>query len=659
MAATTLLACALAPRDGRADPGVWVVDDGEKIRRRDTSSPLARGVDNPVWRPGAEVRTFAMQNESIGLQVVVEAGGRGLEAVSVDLDRLVAEEGAVLEAAPLPRDEAGVVVARPIERFVEQFVEVRRASGGRTPGESLGWEPGSGPRPSAWTGETPDALIPVELAPPWAPYPMRIAPRTNGVVWIDINVPPEQPAGAYRGTIRVNDSTTALASIPLRLDVVDVRLPDRPVGAIAYYDPDELAKRVGPAAEEHLWKVLHAHRIAALHDATQAPDVRRQIEALDGSLYTSARGYFGPAPRVGDGVLSLGAFGSLGDPTDGAESKVEAIADAVAAAGLFEHTDVFLYAIDEDCDSPRGAEWRKRLHVSRDPNLRRVRVAWTCSRDPRSQPVDIAIVDATYRPSSARAAEKQGKNVWVYNGSLPHTGTFLLDSDAVSPRVNGWLAAIDDIPQWFYWESTYWYDRHGRVPVDPFAEAESFHNDDGDWADGDGVLLYPGRQRDFFAQHSLGFDGVVPSIRLKNWRRGVEDAGYVRLARARDPERTEVIARALIPAAFDRARRGRHAAWSDRGKPFFDARRALLDIVLSSKGSSTGEPAVGTSHRRLALGAALAVDARYVRAVGYAMLALLPAAAVVAVAIDHRRKRRRPASRLPPAEPRRRCRDPR
>jgi glycosyl hydrolase family 123 len=622
----------------RAAPSVWVVDDGEKVRRNAVATPLARGEGNPIWRPGGEVRVFAMRNESIGLQVVVHADDRPLESVTVDLDALVTGAGESLTSAAISREDADRIVGRPIERFVEEFVDVQRASGGRTAGESLGWEQGSGPDPAAWTGEIPDALVPVELAPPWAPYPMRIMPRTNGIVWIDLNVPADQSAGVYRGTIEVKSAGAGLSSVPIELDVLDARLPDQSSGAMAYYDPDELQRRVGPGAEEHLWKILHAHRVAPMHGATLAADVRRQRDALDGSLYTRERGYFGPAPAVGDGVLSIGTYGSLGDPDDASEAKVRAIADEIAADGLFDHTDVFLYAADEDCDSPRGAAWRDRLRAATDPNLRRVRAAWTCSRDPRVQPVDVAIVDAAYDPRLARAAERLGKSVWVYDGRLPRTGTFLLDADAISPRVNGWLAAIDSIPRWFYWESTYWYDRHGRRPVDPFADAESFHNDDGDWADGDGVLLYPGRQLDVFQAHSVGFDGVIASIRLKNWRRGLEDAAYLELARAHDPARADEVVRTLIPAAFERARRGRPAAWTSSGKAFFDARHELIRIALGSGARPRDDAAPKTARPRDDAAPKTARPRPILLGAG-AALVLVP---LVLIAIDRRRRVTRP-----------------
>jgi hypothetical protein len=186
---------------------------------------------------------------------------------------------------------------------------------------------------------------------------------------------------------------------------------------------------------------------------------------------------------------------------------------------------------------------------------------------------------------AGRADRAKGKEVWIYNGVLPRTGTFLLDADAVSPRVNGWIGEMFGIPHWLYWDSTYWYGRHGRTPLDPFAEAESFHGDHGDWANGDGVLLYPGRQIDTFAEHSFGFEGVFPSIRLKNWRRGLEDAAYLRLARARDPARADAIANALIPGALRKS--GGAARWSAHGQAFYEARRALLAVALGPAPAAT------------------------------------------------------------------------
>ena len=568
-----------------AAASVWAVDDGEKIRRDATDTPFERGVDNPVWQPGQPVRLFAMRNESVAMQVVVEAGPEPLEAVTVDLGMLDGPDHAHISDVGVQLN----AVARPIERFVEHFVNVRRASGGKTKNESLGWEPGSGPPADAWVGPVPDALIPVEHAPAWDAYPMHVEPRTNAVVWIDINVPRDQHAGIYFGEVRVQAGMVQLATLPVELEVADAMLPDRTVDAMVFYDHELLEKRVGGGAEQQLWELLHAHRIAAMHDATEPGDVQRQRAALDGSLYMPARGYLGPAPGLGDGVLALGAYGALGDPDEAAMSKLEALADDASDLHLFGAADVFLYAADERCSSPRARAWRQMIAASHDPAVQRVRVGWTCSQDPSAQPVDVAMLAASWEPAQVKEARDQGKQVWEYNGELPRSGTFLLDADAVSPRVNGWLQAIYGIPRWFYWDAAHWNDRHDTEPVDPYDDPESLHNDDGDWANGDGVLVYPGNQVDAFPDKYIPYMGVVPSIRLKNWRRGLEDAGYLQMARARDPGASGRVARWLVPAAFGEAATGKPPSWSTRGKPYFEARRALLAIALGQAPVALGE----------------------------------------------------------------------
>jgi Glycoside hydrolase 123, catalytic domain len=575
----TALLLSVAAR-GHAAPRVFVVDDGEKVKRDALDLPFATGADNPVWRPGDAARLFALRDETVALQVVVQADA-ALDGVTVTLERLVGPGGATLANAPDAGDPARLD-ARVIERFVEHFVYVARASATKSTAESLGWAAGSGPPPRAWTGWVPDALIPVELAPSWAPYPLRIARATNGVVWIDITVPREQRPGVYRGDVVVAAAGATLATLPVELEVLDRALPDRAVRTMLFYDRAELDPRLGGSdvAETRLWQLFRRHRVTPLHDVRSAGALAAHLPALDGSLYTAARGYGGPGAGAGDGVLALGAYGKLA-PDAASLRAVEAIADALAARGVLASTDVFVYAADEECASPRGAAWKSLLASSANANARRVRVAWTCSEPPASQPVDVPIVLASaYDVRAAAAARAAGKEVWIYNGVRPRTGAFLLDDDAVSPRVNGWIAGAFGVQRWFYWESTFWYDdnRGGRGLFDPFVEAETFHNVHGDECQGDGVLVYPGTQREF-AMRSLGFDGVLPSIRLKNWRRGIEDAGYLELARAIDAPAADAIVHALLPSVLAAATPGDPPSWPARGRGFFEARRELAALL--------------------------------------------------------------------------------
>ncbi|HSO34268.1 MAG TPA: DUF4091 domain-containing protein [Labilithrix sp.] len=587
-----LLALAL-PRVAMAAPIVWAIDDGEKIKQDAAPAALASGAGNPVWSPGQPVRLFAMKNETVAFQIVVAADASRLEGVTVDLDAL-ASANARIANAPGATDPTRYV-GRPIERFVEHFFDVPRPSGGKVAGESLAWAPGSGPAPGRWTGRLPDALIPVEVAPAWSPYPLAIAPHTNGIVWIDVTVGKSQPPGLYKGPLVVKAGGAVIASLPVELEVADVTLPERPVRTMLYYARSALDRRMGAAgaaAEQHLLRLFHRHRLSPMHGAMTAEEVARQLAVLDGSFYTAKSGYEGPLEGVGDGVLSLGTYGGFGAPDASKLVAVEAIADLLAQKSLFATTDTFVYAIDEDCSSPHGATWKSLLAGSANANVKKVRVAWTCSTDATKQPVDIPIQAATFDAKKTAQARAKGKEVWAYNGRMPQTGSSLTDTPAISLRVNGWLSGMFDIGRWFIWETTFWYDdnRGGHGPYDPFVTAETFHNADGDTSMGDGVLVYPGKQVDMFTSHSVGMDGVIASIRLKNWRRGIEDAGYFQLAHAADPKKAEAIARALLPAVLSAAKDGQPASWSDAGKPYFEARKALLALVPRG---TDGGPGVG------------------------------------------------------------------
>jgi len=595
--ALVLVALAI-PRLAVAAPSVWAIDDGEKIKQDATNLRFEEGTDNPVWSPGQPIRLFSLKNETVAMQIVVEADDATLDGVTVELDALAGPGGATVANAPGATDPTKFV-GRPIERFVEHWLDIRGAStntGGPT--SSLGWAEGSGPAPGKWTGRMPDALIPIEVAPAWASYPMRIAAKQNGIVWIDVTMPADRPAGLYTGNVVVKSSAGPIATIPFELQLVDVTLPEQPVKTMLVYDRGELDRRIGgdDAAELHLWQLLHRHRLTPVHAARTLEEAKHHLPALDGTAFSSARGYEGPGADAGDGLLVLGLYGGLGAPSAANLKAIEQIADELAKRNVLAKSDVFVYAADEDCSSPYGKGWKDLLASSTNANVKSVKVGWTCGANPTKQPVDIPMLLDTYDPETAAAAKALGKDVWVYNGMRPFNGTFLTDSEAVSLRANGWLSGMFDISRWFYWETTFWYDdnRGGQGAYDPFVSAETFHNDQGDTANGDGLLLYPGKQIDEGTTHSIGMDGVIASLRMKNWRRGIEDAGYYQLARAKDPAKAEAVAKALLPKVFTATSGGKPVSWTDVGKPWFDARKELLAIFAPDALVQTDQPGTAT-----------------------------------------------------------------
>ena len=181
--------------------------------------------------------------------------------------------------------------------------------------------------------------------------------------------------------------------------------------------------------------------------------------------------------------------------------------------------------------------------------------------------------------------------------------------------MNGWLQAIRGVARWTVPDIAGW-AREGRDGsegkvggVDPFEDPAP--RGDGDAGGGSArealgadYLVYPGAgslvgpARE--SAHSLGLTGVVPSIRLDNWRRGIEDAGYLQMARARDTARAGDVARWLLPEPNDASATPAHApaAWTRRGRAYHDARRALLAIALGRTPEPLGaSPSIPTAAR--------------------------------------------------------------
>ena len=116
--------------------------------------------------------------------------------------------------------------------------------------------------------------------------------------------------------------------------------------------------------------------------------------------------------------------------------------------------------------------------------------------------------------------------------------------------------------RFFYWESTYYNDFQNGPAVDNdlFNVAETFgggkHKQDpvlGEWnyghTNGEGVLFYPGTDL-VYPKDSYNVLGMFASLRLKHWRRGIQDVDYINLAAAKNPAATKQIVLQMVPEAF-------------------------------------------------------------------------------------------------------------
>jgi hypothetical protein len=563
-----LVSCFVAVAHASPRATVWAIDDSVRIRRGDIRTGWSRGEHNPVWQPGGSLRLSALVDEVIAFQVVVEAIGVSLPDVRVEL-------------APLRPHAPGPTPTVLVERFLEYYVPVhQRSQNNRSPLESLDWSPRARPDDATVLGEVPDPLIPIEWASSFAPYPFTVDAGTARAMWFDLTIPPGA-AGVYESEVTVHTAGDLVARLPVLLTVAGVALPYRPVSFFAYYGADELERRIGDgsAAERQLWQLLHRHHVDALPRVTTPADLARLRPALDGSLFTPSAGYTGPGAGVPPAVLALGVYGTLGAPTPETVRALERLVPLVPA----QIQDLFLYAADEQCDSPLGASWRNA--IAGKAWAKRVRIAHTCDRDPSTQSVDLVLMPADrFDTGEAEKARARGQAVWVYNGAMPRTGCMALDAPVAGLRADAWIAATRPIDRWFLWETTFWDDdnRGGHGPVDPFEVAVNFHNGNGDLALAEGLLVYPATQKPPFAAHSLGQVGVIPSMRLKSLRRGIEDVGYLALALAHHPREAGQLTDRLLPAVLDEVQVDAAPRWPTDGEAFANARAALFAMVSSS-----------------------------------------------------------------------------
>src|SRR6185295_18231601 len=93
------------------------------------------------------------------------------------------------------------------------------------------------------------------------------------------------------------------------------------------------------------------------------------------------------------------------------------------------------------------------------------------------------------------------------------------------------------------------YDKQQNV----WAEPMTFINKSGEFANGDGVLVYPGQEK-IHPDEDRGIAGPVSTIQMANLRRGAQDALYLSMARACGKDAlVDASIQAIVPHVFSDA----------------------------------------------------------------------------------------------------------
>ena len=100
-----------------------------------------------------------------------------------------------------------------------------------------------------------------------------------------------------------------------------------------------------------------------------------------------------------------------------------------------------------------------------------------------------------------------------------------------------------------------------------------------EFGNGDGILFYPGRMP-FYPEQDRGLNRVLPSIRLKNIRRGQQDANIMWLAEQKvGKEKVLAAINKVVPKALSEVSMKEAVQWSEQGDDYDKVRYDLLGMI--------------------------------------------------------------------------------
>ena len=589
---------------------VWAVGDGEKVFKYDIQHQSKKG--NSIW-DGEQIKLRGLFNEVLGFQVIVEVDSTGAKGLEISMSPPVHKKtGTTIGGSgAIKYGDQGY-----IEFFSQHYLHVKKPT---QPNWYYGSEKSA---PAKMKGWIPDALIPSDAIVGRGGFPLTIPPTkkhiyrhqniveiiprepgTNQGFWIDMYLPRDKkyPVGIYESEIQVWENGKVFSKIPVQLKIIDAYLPDENHSNVWVFNSGikMLSRYFTGLNNQELRRLIkfeaHRHRIElvggfkahqSVFDETILADYKPY---LSGSAFTPTFGYHGSGEGVGEKLFPIGMYGKqvLGTTKE----KIQQESDKWA--NWFEEnapaTNYFKYMIDEPGPAQYSfineqANWIK----SNQGPGKNVKIQVTTGYvEELENAVDIWDAFNGVELDKIEELQKQGKDYWFYNGNRPRYGSVILEGTAVDLRVNGWIKYLFNINTWFVWESTHW-KHNGQGPKGwleqrVFNEPLTFINEHLEWGNGDGVLFYPGMMPNQ-PRENRGLNRVLPSIRLKNIRRGQQDYELLWLAEKKvGSEKIKMLARELVVKAMDEIEMTDKVYWPQNGDSYDAMRERLLDIIQNKR----------------------------------------------------------------------------
>jgi len=564
---------------------VWAVSDGEKVERDDLNNPLKHG--NSVW-DGKRIKLFGGRNEVIAFQLIVETGPAGIKQLSAELRELALKGGKQKIAYRPTGNDPTEYAGRPIQLFSVNYLNVTQTTG------ASWYYKSAAARPQDTTGWKPVQLVPENARAGRGGFPLSVEPNQNQAIWIEIYTARNLAAGLYKGQITVTADGQRTA-IPVEMELFDFTLPDQnSLPAMVYYEGSQPELYQGRNLDAEYHRFAHRHRIELVH-AYSIEAVKAAAGRFSGEDFTKAKGYEGPGEGVGNRIVPATFYGPGKDFDERESAWRKSDAWISFLKERLPQSITFLYLPDEP--SPRQYGYIRQVadNVHSNPGPGRELRTMVTKHYVKELDGAIDIWNASglwFEIKKADAERAKGRQYWTYNGGRPAIGAMLIDTPATDARVIPWACFKHGVEVYFQWHGVHWRhnsqkqgERNQNVWLNPI----TFDNrgqpnkpvDDQDFANGDGVLMYPGEEK-LHPEQDRGIAGPISTVQLANLRRGLQDHLYLTMARKLGfAAEVEDALRAVVPRVFSDAKD--KADFAESGDAFEAARYKLAKAIAAKK----------------------------------------------------------------------------
>jgi Domain of unknown function (DUF4091) len=331
--------------------------------------------------------------------------------------------------------------------------------------------------------------------------PFQLDDGKNQPIWVDVFVPRDARPGEYNGTFTVT-SDQGLTTGKIVLKVWNFELPLQPSLNSAF----SLYENKSKSAMAEVLK----HKLMPVANFDPA-DERELID------------------KWGLRSLRIPFWSGANYKTCAMTSSPSV--DTIRSAAAKHQSDLFLYVryADEidNCQNlddlvKKTKEWAKNIHqvgVSTAMAITPNPALYDDGSGTGRSAVDIWIVlPKMYDADPKRISEvlQKGDKVWFYNALVQdgYSPKWQIDFEPINYRiVQGFINHSLGLTGILYWQVDLWTN-------DPWKNVESYSEGKRHYP-GEGMLFYPGEQ--------VGIRGIVPSMRVKWLREGVEDYEYIEI----------------------------------------------------------------------------------------------------------------------------------